>query len=419
MGWFLRKAIKIGPFRLNLSKSGLGVSAGVKGLRVSKGPRGTHLFAGRHGLYFRERLDGRGSRPVGDQRPPPALDDADTQMREIVSADAARLIGPDSEAFIRELTERHRRLALFPAVLVLSLIGLCVTGGLALSGSAWWGAAFVCIACAACAGGGVVRDRDLKRKTVQVEYEMDEGERRVWSDLERALLGIGACRRVWQRTAEGEVRDRKYHAGASSVVRRHAIRIRKGTPSYFKTNVQLVAVDLRGQTLYWTPRYILVYQGRRVGLVRYRDLLASTDTTRFIEEEGVPGDAQVVDTTWRYVNKSGGPDRRFSNNREIPVCLYGEATLRSSGGLHVELMFSRVGAADALGSAVAAVVQYRENWREKPPAATVSASEGIVFHCHSCGKRFRVRSDLAGKSATCKACGASLIVPRLDMTSPA
>ena len=190
-------------------------------------------------------------------------------------------------------------MALFPSVVVLGLIGLCITGGLALSGSAWWWAAFICVACATCVGGWLIRERDLERKTVQVEYEMDEGEQRVWSDLERALLAIAACRQVWQRTAEGSVHDRKYHAGASSLIKRQSVHIRKGTPPYFKTNVHLIAVDLRGQTLYWTPRYILVYQGRRVGLVRYRDLVTSTDTTRFIEEEGVPSDARVVDTTWR------------------------------------------------------------------------------------------------------------------------
>lgn len=47
----------MGPVRLNLSKSGLGVSAGVKGLRVSTGPRGTYLNAGRKGLYYRTKLD--------------------------------------------------------------------------------------------------------------------------------------------------------------------------------------------------------------------------------------------------------------------------------------------------------------------------------------------------------------------------
>jgi hypothetical protein len=33
MGWYLRKALSAGPFRFNLSRSGLGLSVGVKGAR--------------------------------------------------------------------------------------------------------------------------------------------------------------------------------------------------------------------------------------------------------------------------------------------------------------------------------------------------------------------------------------------------
>ena len=41
MGFYLRKSISVGPLRFNLSKSGVGVSAGVKGFRFGASPRGT------------------------------------------------------------------------------------------------------------------------------------------------------------------------------------------------------------------------------------------------------------------------------------------------------------------------------------------------------------------------------------------
>lgn len=56
MGFYIRKAFKIGPIRLNLSKSGVGVSAGVKGARYSIGPSGQQIHAGRYGLYYRKRI---------------------------------------------------------------------------------------------------------------------------------------------------------------------------------------------------------------------------------------------------------------------------------------------------------------------------------------------------------------------------
>jgi hypothetical protein len=57
MGWFLRKSFRLGPLRFNLSKSGVGVSAGVKGARIGVDARGRgYVAGGRGGLYFRQRL---------------------------------------------------------------------------------------------------------------------------------------------------------------------------------------------------------------------------------------------------------------------------------------------------------------------------------------------------------------------------
>jgi hypothetical protein len=58
MAWYLRKAFRLGPLlRLNVSKSGLGLSFGIKGLRIGVDGCGRrYLAGGRHGLYFRENL---------------------------------------------------------------------------------------------------------------------------------------------------------------------------------------------------------------------------------------------------------------------------------------------------------------------------------------------------------------------------
>jgi hypothetical protein len=62
MGLFLRKSFRVGPIRFNLSKSGLGISGGVKGARLGVGPHGTYVHAGRHGLYYRKNLSSRHAR---------------------------------------------------------------------------------------------------------------------------------------------------------------------------------------------------------------------------------------------------------------------------------------------------------------------------------------------------------------------
>jgi hypothetical protein len=74
MGFYLRKSFRFGPLRLNLSKRGLGLSAGVKGARIGVSAEGKpYVAAGREGIYYRQNLgQGRPSRHVHEESPPPA-----------------------------------------------------------------------------------------------------------------------------------------------------------------------------------------------------------------------------------------------------------------------------------------------------------------------------------------------------------
>jgi hypothetical protein len=57
MGAYLKKSFKVGPVRLNLSKSGVGASVGVKGARIGKRPNGSqYVHVGRKGFYYRKEL---------------------------------------------------------------------------------------------------------------------------------------------------------------------------------------------------------------------------------------------------------------------------------------------------------------------------------------------------------------------------
>lgn len=57
MGTYLRKSVKVGGLKFNLSSSGVGVSTGVKGLRVGVSGNGkTYVSGGSNGIYFRETI---------------------------------------------------------------------------------------------------------------------------------------------------------------------------------------------------------------------------------------------------------------------------------------------------------------------------------------------------------------------------
>jgi Protein of unknown function (DUF4236) len=76
VGWYLRKALRFGPLRVNLSRAGVGLSAGVTGARFGLDATGhPYVHAGRGGLYYRRRWPSGGA--AGDpmvlppEEPPP------------------------------------------------------------------------------------------------------------------------------------------------------------------------------------------------------------------------------------------------------------------------------------------------------------------------------------------------------------
>jgi hypothetical protein len=80
MGFYYRKSVNLGPFRVNLSKSGLGYSFGGRGFRVGTTPRGKKYCLARSlrvspvGLLFEQATERPPSRLVpASASPAPAL----------------------------------------------------------------------------------------------------------------------------------------------------------------------------------------------------------------------------------------------------------------------------------------------------------------------------------------------------------
>ena len=121
------------------------------------------------------------------------------------------------------------------------------------------------------------------------------------------------------------------------MVRRSTIDVGTLSPPRVQTNVQVPCISMGPSQLYFFPDTIVYRDGRGYGAIPYSDFRVSQSFTRFIESEEVPADARVVDHTWRYVNKNGGPDRRFNDNRQLPVLQLGVLVLASSKGLNIQL----------------------------------------------------------------------------------
>ena len=135
-------------------------------------------------------------------------------------------------------------------------------------------------------------------------------------------------------------------------MQRHPTSVRVDEPPFIKTNVPIFRMAVGRQTLYFMPDRLLIVEGTQVGAVSYRSLDISVNKTQFIEDGAAPADAAIVGRTWRYVNRDGGPDRRFNNNPQLPVCLYDELMLRTSSGLNEVVQLSQPNVAEGFAAAV-------------------------------------------------------------------
>ena len=337
MGFYLRKSVRVGPVRFNLSGSGIGMSTGIKGFRVGTGPRGNYVHIGGAGVYYRASLESDRSSAVTRLSPAPRQSVAPTDpMAEIESGDVLQMVDASASALTDEMNEKMKRWRLWPWVAILGFVGIVpsanlhpyapfavflVTVGIAWLASQW----------------------DTLRVTTVMMYDLDDVATARYQKLHDAFDALMQAGRVGHIGAQGGVTDRKRHAGAGALVRRQVVRPNKRAPRRIKTNIEVPAIPVGRQTLHFFPDRLLVVEQAAVGAVAYEQLQITSTETRFIEREGVPSDARVVGRTWQYVNKGGGPDRRFKNNTEIPIALYEEVHFGSASGLNEVIQVSRNG----------------------------------------------------------------------------
>ena len=341
MGFRYRKSINLGGgFRINLSKSGIGYSWGTKGYRITKTASGktrrTYSIPGT-GISYVDESGKRNSRrrggsqgygnSSGNNYNPGNYNPSSNYEAEIpIESASIEQFKAAETGNISQTIEKTIKLNKWSTALIwLSLLGFAQP------------VFFLLLVL-----GIVLKVMAHKSGRVELEYSFDaeakdEHDRRIgaWQ-----LLAEG--KKEWQITSEQFNSNTKLHAGAGRSLNRIPCQIEKGRPFYINTNIDTVQIKLKKEMLIILPDKVFIVRGSKVGMIDYSDFRVQTSEVRFVESEGVPKDAQVVGHTWQFVNKNGTPDRRYSNNSQLPICLYGQVFLRSSGGLNVEIQVSNV-----------------------------------------------------------------------------
>jgi len=385
VGFYIRKSISAGPFRFNLSKSGVGLSVGVRGLRFGTGPRGNYVRAGIGGFYYSQSLGpARRSSPsrsrnlesseLSQSQPRPRVVSDDVQMIEIESGLVQRMTDSSARHVIDQINENHKKVRLsrllsIPFIAISAVAFFTLPSGAkriaaaqavtpkvdnlhpiishAISsniGPMHWGA--IAIFAVAVVGWMIGRWFDNFRRATVLFYDFDADVLSYYENFVTAFNNLCGCDGVWHLQSSGKIDNLtqwKRNAGASALVTRKQITGRLGLPSALKCNIDVPMLPLRNRAMYFFPDFVLMVEGKNVGGINYENLKTKVEQSSFIETGRVPKDAEILSKTWLHPNKKGGPDKRFASNRQYPVCDYESILFETQSGLLEQIQYSKRG----------------------------------------------------------------------------
>lgn len=334
-----RRRAKLFPgVHVNFSKSGISTTIGVRGASINIGKQGTYLNTGipGTGIYNRQKISDSKQKPK--EFLPPASD-VDNEIGAIKSEKAESTTSEGLHDLKTTLVECYQeridlkkeigkaKFKLFFATLLL-IISYMIIIGFFLK---------------------VIKQHrndqkenliDLKNQLqncfVNIDMELDSKFESKYIELLEKYKVLITSHSIWDITSSVAIDRKTTRSAASTAVKRRLIKFGYGNIDIIKSKYDALHFEnANGGDLYIYPAFIaLVDSYKKFGLIDIRELDFDFHGQRFVEEERVPKDALVIGNTWAKVNKNGTPDKRFKDNRQIPICQYGEISLTSKTGLN-------------------------------------------------------------------------------------
>jgi len=320
------------------------MSVGVRGARISTGPRRTYVHVGAGGFRYSQRIDTQAAVPRPSSSPQPSAPfpaQPNAPGRTVEVLHPARLTDSSSDELLEEIRRKEQIMGLVAILLAISVavfvLFLLMLGTQASPWATW---AVFAIALLGLLSLPWAIWSDRRARLVRLHYVFDPLGDKVQEGLARLLAAFERAHAIWAVHHEDVHGDWKRNAGAGTSVGRRRAHVGWGAPSFIETNARVGFLGIDGIRLFFFPDRLLIFGRGGVSAVRYADLKLEAGTVEFREEGEVPPDAKVTGTTWRYVNKDGGPDRRFNNNYQIPIVLYGTVDVSAPSGMRLSLQTS-------------------------------------------------------------------------------
>lgn len=375
MAFKFRKRIRVFPgFTVNLSKSGLSSTIGIRGFSFNTGSKGTFLNVGLPGTGFYDRI--RLDNPSEMENSPRISEESsfepvyDPDRIEICTHHATNLtsnglfglkdsIVEAGKSYLQTKREldasymRHSIYCLLFAVSVFDISGYFLRKSKKLL---WSYQEY----------RNILKE-NLSCGRVEIDFNLDPPALSDYDLLRTNFARLKKCCKIWDITSKKTIKN----ATASRTIGDMSIERKEVSFKESSLNVidtaypSLCLENANGRDLHIYPGFIALESRFDFSLIDLREIDISMISYSVHETQGYPSDATRTGITWKYTNKDGTPDRRYRNNSQIPVVTYPGLHFRTSRGLNELYLFSNT----QLGEAFChALLSYQNtlkkmNWR--------------------------------------------------------
>ena len=179
---------------------------------------------------------------------------------------------------------------------------------------------------------GLLDDYNLK-----MSFQMEDQVRESYDNLTSSFQKASSCSRIW------DILSYSANENNPTNYKRKKVIFIPEAPTDIDVEIPFLHLsNIDGDDLYLTPLFILAFDQNEISFLDYRDVIISDSKIEMLESEiPRPSDIEVLDLKWEFSNKDGSPNRRYSNNRELPLVNYTRVDLNTEDGhLNETYLFS-------------------------------------------------------------------------------
>jgi len=172
------------------------------------------------------------------------------------------------------------------------------------------------------------RLEELKDNLQQTQYDVDAEltpwERRKYEKVCSAFETLMTTQRIWRIVGRSYNEGNKLSSTISLTREKSGLQV--GVFDYLKSSFDIPAIQCGDKWLYLYPKFaILSKTATDFIVVSYDDTRFWGEATIYAENSlfDIPSDATRMGETWKYINKDGQPDRRYSDNPKLYNVEYG------------------------------------------------------------------------------------------------